>query len=49
MKKIYVSLSLEVIAFDETDAIRTSGVGATVSGAFTETDADFNNYFGEGN
>ena len=44
MKKIYVSLSLDVIAFDETDAIRTSGL-SSVNG-FTETDVAFDSYFG---
>ena len=47
MKKIYVSLLLDVIAFSETDAIRTSGVN--VADSFTETDVDFDSYFGGGN
>ena len=49
MKKIYVSFLLDLIVFDEMDTIRTSGfVGATVTEDFTETGANFNDYFGEG-
>ena len=44
MKKTYVSLSLNVTTFDETDVVRTSRI-ATVFG-FSERDVDFADYFG---
>ena len=47
MKKIYVSILLNVVTFNETDVIRTSG--AKVADGFTETGVDFDSYFGEGN
>ena len=44
MKKSYISLLLDIITFEQTDVIRTSGLFTQDN--FTETDVNFDSYFG---